>query len=215
MERQPSLTGMLARLALLPIRREVAGDGVVVVTRTDLFPTDHGAAVKIVETARGLARAGRRVAIVTADRARYWLVGPDKIEQKPIPWWLRPISLPKLVSHAIHRLRGLPASNAFLYWPLYDPGYGLRAAWVGRRIGASVVLAEFPAYAQSARICRLLNGGRAVLAEHNVEYQRLAEQVSGLSGGCFRKTQGQRTFAGQLHGCGGNRIRPRPGTADR
>lgn len=180
-EQQPSLLGMVARQMLRPFRREVAGDGVVVITRSDLFPTDHGAAVKIVETARGLARSARGVAIVTAERDRYWLVGEDDIVEKPLPWWLRLMALPKIVSHAIHRLRGLPASNAFLYWPLYDPGYGLRAAWVGRRIGASITLAEFPAYAQSARICRLLNGGHAVLAEHNVEYQRLAEQLPELS----------------------------------
>lgn len=184
---QPSLLGMIARQLLRPIRREVSGDGVVVITRSDLFPTDHGAAVKIVETARGLARTGRAVAIVTADRGRYWYVGPDTIEERPLPWWLRCFALPRALSHAIHRLRGLPASNAFLYWPLYDPGYGLRAAWVGRAIGASVALAEFPGYAQSARICRLLNGGHAVLAEHNVEYQRLAEQLPDLSPRAFAK----------------------------
>lgn len=187
LERQPSLLGMAVRLLLRPIRRNVAGDGVVVITRSDLFPTDHGAAVKIIETARGLARSGRTVAIVTADRGRYWLVGETGIEARPLPRWLRALALPKILSHTIHRLRGLPDSNAFLYWPLYDPGYGLRAAWVGRAIGARVALAEFPAYAQSARICRLLNGGEAVLVEHNVEYQRLADQIPQLSGRAFRK----------------------------
>lgn len=186
-EPQPSLLGMATRILLRPIRRNVAGDGVVVITRPDLFPTDHGAAVKIIETARGLAGLGRPVAIVTADRGRYWQVTPDAVTARPLPFWLRALAMPKILSHAIHRLRGLPASNAFLYWPLYDPGYGLRAAWVGRAIGASVALAEFPGYAQSARICRLLNGGHAVLAEHNVEYQRLAEQLPGLSERALQK----------------------------
>ncbi|MDZ7791362.1 MAG: glycosyltransferase [Xanthomonadales bacterium] len=187
LERQPSLLGMIARKLLRPVRREIDGEGVVVITRADLFPTDHGAAVKIVETARGLARTTRPVAIVTADRSRYWFVGAHGIEERPLPWWLRMLALPKIASHAIHRLRGLPASNAFLYWPLYDPGYGLRAAWVGRAIDAGVALAEFPGYAQSARICRMLNGGHAVLAEHNVEYLRLAEQLTQLSPRAFRK----------------------------
>lgn len=186
-EAQPSLLGMIARPLLSPIRRDVVGDGVVIVTRSDLFPTDHGAAVKIVETARGLARTGRPVAIVTAERSRYWLVREGGVEARLLPWWLRPLALPAALTQAMHRLRGLPASNAFLYWALYDPSYGLRAAWVGRAIGASTVLAEFPAYAQSARICRLFNGGRAVLAEHNVEYLRLAEQVPNLSATAFEK----------------------------
>ncbi|RFF29105.1 glycosyltransferase [Wenzhouxiangella sediminis] len=183
----PSRMGRIAQRLLQPLRREVSGDGVVVITRKDLFPSDHGAAVKILETARGLARLGREVAIVTADRSRYWRVAPEAIHEAPLPFWLRLLALPRAVSHIVHRLRGLPASNAFLYWPLYDPGYGLRAAWVGRRIGASVTLAEFPGYAQPARICRMLNAGRAVLAEHNVEYRRLAEQLPHLSSRAFEK----------------------------
>lgn len=181
LERRPSLIGMLIRALLRPLRRELDGEGVVVITRSDLFPTDHGAAVKIVETARGLSAGGRTVAIVTADRDRYYRFEDGEMREVPLPWWPRLAGLPRALSHLLHRLRGLPASNAFLYWPLYDPGYGLRAAWVGRQIDAGTVLAEFAAYAQSARICRLLNGGRAVLAEHNVEYQRLAEQLDGLS----------------------------------
>lgn len=199
MERRPSLLGMLARTMLSPFRRQLAGDGVVVITRSDLFPTDHGAAVKIVKTARGLAAAGRPVAIVTADRHRYWRIDEQGVHAMALPLWLRLLALPRMISHLLHRLRGLPASNAFLYWPLYDPGYGLRAAWVGRRIGASTALAEFPAYAQAARICRLLNGGRAVLAEHNVEYQRLAEQVNGLSQRAFESfKQGELKLANSM-----------------
>jgi glycosyltransferase involved in cell wall biosynthesis len=185
LDRRPSVSGMLMRLVLAPLRRAVDGRGVVVISRSDLFPTDHGAAVKIVETARGLAGLGRPVAIVTGDRDRYWQVDASGVSERRLPLWLRLLALPRLVSHAIHRLRGLPASNAFLYWPLYDPGYGLRAAWVGRRIGASVALAEFPAYAHAARICRLLNGGLAVLVEHNVEYRRLADQVPDLGAKAF------------------------------
>ncbi|MGY6555588.1 MAG: glycosyltransferase, partial [Wenzhouxiangella sp.] len=177
----PSLSGQLARAVLKPFCRRVDGPGVVVITRSDLFPTDHGAAVKIVETARALSRLGRPVGIVTAERGRWWSVVDGKIESRSLPAWLRWTAPPRALSHALHLARGLPASNAFLYWPLNDPWYGLRAAWVGRQIGASLMLAEFPAYAQSARLARVLNGGHAVLAEHNVEYERLAEQLPDLS----------------------------------
>lgn len=190
LERRPSLTGMITRALLRPLRREFDGQGVVVITRSDLFPTDHGAAVKIVETARGLSAGGRAVAIVTADRGRYYRFEDGEMRERLLPAWLRLLSLPRALSHLLHRLRGLPASNAFLYWPLYDPGYGLRAAWVGRQINAATTLAEFPAYAQSARICRLFNGGRAVLAEHNVEYLRLADQVGDLSESAFERLKG-------------------------
>ena len=177
----PSLGGQLARAVLKPFCRQVEGDGVVVITRSDLFPADHGAAVKIVETARALSRLGRPVGIVTAERDRWWSVKDGEIESHSLPAWLRWSAPPRALSHLLHLARGLPASNAFLYWPLNDPWYGLRAAWVGRHIGAGLMLAEFPAYAQSARLARVLNCGHAVLAEHNVEYERLAEQLPDLS----------------------------------
>ncbi len=48
------------------------GTAIVMLSREDLFPTDHGAAVKIVETARGISRNGREVFLLTHDRSRYW-----------------------------------------------------------------------------------------------------------------------------------------------
>ncbi len=191
---QQGLTGRLAHRLLRPWQRQSSGDGVVMITRSDLFPADHGAAVKIIQTARGLARTGRRVAIVSAERSHWWQITEDGISRERLPLWLKLLAPPRALTHLIHRLRGLPASNAFLYWAATDPFYGLRAAWVGRQIKASIWLAEFPGYAQAARIARLLNGGHAVLAQHNVEYERLAEQVAGLG-----ERQYQRLKSLELH----------------
>ena len=44
---------------------------VLMLSRGDLFPSDHGAAVKIVETARGLSRHGQEVVLVTDARDHY------------------------------------------------------------------------------------------------------------------------------------------------
>src|SRR5699024_9562571 len=96
----PARAGLIARRLLRPVRRMVAGTGVVVITRPDLFPTDHRAAAKIIETARGLAGLERPVAIVTAERSRYWRVTPDDITAHPLPWWLRALAMPKILSHA-------------------------------------------------------------------------------------------------------------------
>ncbi|MFC1778039.1 glycosyltransferase, partial [Pseudomonadota bacterium] len=49
-----------------------AGNNILIVTRSDLFPDDHGAAVKIVETARGLSQLGRKVGIVSDDPKHCW-----------------------------------------------------------------------------------------------------------------------------------------------
>ncbi len=173
-------SALIARAALRPFRRKISGNGVVVVTRSDLFPADHGAAVRILETARSLALQSRAVAIVTGDRACYQVVEDGRFETRRLPLWLRLLAPPKALIHGIHLLLGRPTSNGFLYWPMLDPFYGLRAAWVGRKIKAGIYLAEFPAYARSARQARLLNDGLVVLVEHNVEYRRLAEQLPDL-----------------------------------
>jgi hypothetical protein len=68
LRRQFGLARMVIRNRLFGQER---GPGIVFVTRGDLFPADHGAAVRTVETARALARRGRPVAIVTDDR-RHW-----------------------------------------------------------------------------------------------------------------------------------------------
>lgn len=177
------LSGKLIR----PFRRTVNGNGVVVVTRFDLFPTDHGAAVRIVETARALAGLGRPVAIVTADRNRYWAFEGTKIERRLLPAWLRWLAPPRSLVHLLHLLRGWPSNDAFLYWALWDPFYALRAAWVGRRIGAVIYMAEFPGYARACLWARNLNGGHVVMVEHNVEYRRIREQEPNLTDRQFQK----------------------------
>jgi len=47
---------------------------VAILTRADLFPTNHGAAVKIVRTAESLAARGDDVWVITDDRDSYWKV---------------------------------------------------------------------------------------------------------------------------------------------
>jgi hypothetical protein len=60
----------LARTVLLNrLFGQDGGPGIVFVTRGDLFPPDHGAAVRTVESARALARQGIRVGIVTDERS--------------------------------------------------------------------------------------------------------------------------------------------------
>ena len=63
---------LLKRIALgkifRPGKRSKDRDNILIVTRSDIFPSDHGAAVKIVETARGLSQHGLKVGIVSDDR---------------------------------------------------------------------------------------------------------------------------------------------------
>jgi glycosyltransferase involved in cell wall biosynthesis len=154
---------------------------VLVVTRKDLFPTDHGAAVKIVRTAEALSRLGVDVVLCTDDRRHYHVFRNGEREQHDYPLWLRWWGLPRPLALLRLLLAGFPLSNAFLYFPLKDASYRRRALHLARRYAARAYLAEFPAYAEPLLAVRARLGGRLLLCEHNVEYARLQAQLARLS----------------------------------
>ena len=162
------------------------GDAILIVTRSDLFPTDHGAAVKIVETARGLSQHGPRVGIVSDERRYWWLFEDGEIKRRPLPFWLRFLSLPRSLSRLLHFSKDLPESNSFLYLPLTDGSFFWHCLYVGRKLDAGILQAEFPAYAKPCIDAREILNAAVVLVEHNVEYARLKAQVAELSEQQFR-----------------------------
>lgn len=154
---------------------------VLVVTRKDLYPTDHGAAVKIVRTAEALSRRGVDVVLCTDDRHRYFLFRGGERHIQAYPLWIRWLALPRPVALLRLLLAGFPFSNAFLYFPLKDVSYRLRALYLAKRHAARAYLAEFPGYVEPLLAVRRQLGGRIVLCEHNVEYERLKAQLPQLS----------------------------------
>jgi len=162
------------------------GDAVLIVTRSDLFPTDHGAAVKIVETARGLSQHGQRVGVVSDDRNHWWLFEDGEVKRRPLPFWLRFLSLPRSLSRLLHLSKDLPESNSFLYLPLTDGSFFWHCLYVGRKLNAGILQAEFPAYAKPCIDAREILDAAVVLVEHNVEYARLKAQVAELTEAQFR-----------------------------
>jgi glycosyltransferase involved in cell wall biosynthesis len=165
-------------------RRE---QGVVMVSRGDLFPADHGAAVKIVETARGLSRNGRPVALVTDDRRFWWQLEDGQLRRRRVPFWVRLLSLPGILSKALHYSKDIPQSNAFLYLPLTDGSFFWRTLYAGRRVGAAVLQAEFPAYVRPCLPAGRILDAHVVLVQHNVEYARIRAQVPELTEEQYRR----------------------------
>lgn len=166
---------------------------VCILTRGDLFPTHHGAAVKIVRTATGLSQAtGEPVGVVTDNRDAWLRFTGHNVEEVPYSPRMRaaeewpPVPrLGRLAEQLVHRL-GYPAEETFLYRPLFDPAWWLRAVAAGRALGADVFQAEFPGYgvpaavgAQLGALVRRLRGAegrpRSAIVQHNVEWDRLAE----------------------------------------
>ena len=185
--------GLLRRVALSRVFQSGSangtGDNVLIVTRSDIFPADHGAAVKIVETAKGLSHHDRKVGIVSDDRKTWWLFDKGQVTKHRLPFWLRFLSLPRSVSRLLHFSKDLPESNSFLYLPLTDSSFFWHCLYVGKKLNAGILQAEFPAYAKPCIDAREILNAAVVLVEHNVEYARLKAQVAELSRDQFKNLQ--------------------------
>lgn len=179
------LLGSLFKILFCPPRPDSTPD-VLMVTRSDLFPTDHGAAVKIVRTAEALSRQGRDVWLATDDRREYHRFHAGERSVHRYPWWLRLFALPRVVAFSRLILKGYPVSNSFLYLPVTDGSYIARALWLASRKPVGAYLSEFPAYVRPLRFARSLFGGKLLLVQHNVEYERIRGQVPELTEKNFR-----------------------------
>jgi len=157
------------------------GSGVLFVTRSDLFPSDHGAAVRTVETARALSRRGLQVGIVTDERKFWYRFSNGTEERVGFPFWVKLLSLPAPLVKLLHFSKNLPYSNSFLYLPLTDHGAQWRTIAAAKQVRAGVLQAEFPAYAQPCLKAREALQCGVVLVEHNVEYDRIRAQVTELN----------------------------------
>ncbi len=158
-----------------------AGKGVLFVTRGDLFPADHGAAVRTVETARALARSGLPVGIVTDHQKQWYEYADSEFQVRTFPWWVRLLSLPGPLLKLLHHTKDLPHSNSFLYMPMTDSGFFWRILAAAKTIRPGILQAEFPAYALPCIKTRDVLNCPVVLVEHNIEYARLRAQLGALS----------------------------------
>lgn len=164
---------------------------VAVLTRGDLFPTNHGAAVKIVRTVEALVAGGDRVWVLSDDRDHYHEVGPEGWTARAYgPRFRAALEWPVLRNQAraerLCRRVGYPEEELFLYRPVFDPAWWARALYVGRRHRIQVFQAEFPGFAAPAALAARALGARAVLGQHNVEWDRLA-QMAGLGPAALRR----------------------------
>ncbi len=159
---------------------------ICILTRGDLFPTDHGAAVKIVRTAQALSRAGAPTCIVTDDRDAYLRFEDGVHRAVPYPPRVRAAQewppLPRLgrIAESLTLRLGYPPEETFLYRPLFDPAWWGRALAVGRAERTDVFQAEFPGYGMPGLVAAaFLRAGstrpRTAVVQHNVEWARLQE----------------------------------------
>ena len=164
---------------------------VTLVTRHDLYPAVHGAAVKVVRTAEALARQGAEVTIVTGDRLHYHHYVGGRHELVPYaPRWValtrvsprlkgltRRLGVPdywKAVEGLLDSL-GYPRDEHLLYQPLVDPEFWLRTLYVGVRHKTDWFQAEFPGFGAPAWVAARLLRAKCSVVQHNVEWKRLED----------------------------------------
>ena len=164
---------------------------VCIISRPDLVPTVHGAAVKIIRTAEALSRLGARVFIVTNDRLWFYEARDGLVNRRRYPQALLSVTnTPPAIKERLARLHipsywngiatilqqlGYPTDEHFLYQPMVDLDFWLRVLYVGWAHRVQVYQAEFPGYAVPAVLAARLLGGQSALVQHNVEHRRLKD----------------------------------------
>jgi len=161
---------------------------ICILTRGDIFPTDHGAAVKIVRTAEALSAGGDPCFVVTDDRDHYHRFCAGSMQQIAFPKRLRAAqewpgvaAAGRWAERVLGRM-GYPLEEHFLYRPMLDPAWWMRAVAVGEIEEIDVFQAEFPGYGIPAWLAARFIGSQAgkraprcSVVQHNVEWDRLSE----------------------------------------
>ena len=156
-----------------------------VVTRGDLWPTNHGAAVRIVRAAQYASMSGADVYIVTDDRDRYWRYRDGQKQElrygkrfRAMQEWPGMNAAGRLAERLCDRV-GYPSEETFLYRPQFDPQWWARVGYVGVKHDIQMFQAEFPGYGVACWLAAKALEARSSIVQHNVEWDRL-QDVMGL-----------------------------------
>lgn len=159
---------------------------IAIVTRGDLYPTRHGAAVKIVRTAEYLSLQGAEVFVVTDNREHYLAYRQGQVREVPYGDRFRASQeWPGFAgagrwAEKICNWVGYPQDEHFLYSAQFDPAWWSRVLYVGRTENVEVYQAEFPGYGVACWLAAKLLGGKSAIVQHNVEWDRL-QDILGFS----------------------------------
>ena len=164
------------RVLVKPLFTRWKTQNIAIITRADLFPAHHGAAVRILEIAKSLSSQCEKVFLITADRIQYLVFEKGEMYGLPYPKLLArfPFETTGIAQWALRR-RGVPLQECFLWFALYDLNHWLRTLFIAYQYGISLYQAEFPGYLRPALIARSLFGGKTSLVEHNIEFLRITE----------------------------------------
>ena len=173
---------------------------IAIVTRGDLYPTNHGAAVKIVRTAEYLSLLGAEVFVVTDDTEKYLAYSAGQVREVPYSARFHAAQHWPGMGRAGHlaericRRVGYPSEEFFLYRPQFDPQWWSRVFYVGAKEEIDVFQAEFPGYGMACWLAARAFDARCSIVQHNVEWDRL-QDVCGLTADEVRHVRELELFA--------------------
>jgi glycosyltransferase involved in cell wall biosynthesis len=149
---------------------------VAIVSREDVFPTNHGAAVKIERTAWGLSHFVDGVLLISGDWGRYYLFKAGVAEEHLFPRWIRLTGLMNRFNRRKVLRSGMPLNEAYIYQAWHDWSYAARLLYLAFKYRIILYQAEFPAYAKPCLQVSRLKPAKTLLVEHNVECDRIRAQ---------------------------------------
>ncbi len=149
---------------------------VAIVSREDIFPTNHGAAVKIERTAWGLSHFVDGVLLISGDWGRYYLFKAGVAEEHLFPRWVRLTGLMNRFNRKKVLRSGMPLNEAYIYQAWHDWSYTARLLYLAFKYRIILYQAEFPAYAKPCLQVSRLKSAKTLLVEHNVECDRIRTQ---------------------------------------
>ncbi|MGC9044292.1 MAG: glycosyltransferase family 4 protein [Myxococcota bacterium] len=157
---------------------------VLLISRGDVFPPFHGAASRIINTAKYLSRESCEVIFLPSQSDKYYLFKNGNIEEIEFSALLKDVhSNIEKIDLILSRLE-IPVEDHILYRPLFARDIILRAMALSFNNDFDIVQAEFPAFAIPAffaRITRLRKRLKQVLVEHNVEFERIGISSPSIS----------------------------------
>lgn len=149
---------------------------ILLMSRGDVFPPIHGAASRIVNTAKYLSRESCEVIFLPSQSDRYFVFKNGIVEDVQFSPLLRDVkSNTAKIDRILERME-IPPEDHILYRPLLARDIILRAMALSFNNDIDIIQAEFPAFAIPAFFAKKVKFRKKikqVLVEHNIEFERI------------------------------------------
>lgn len=146
-----------------------------IVTRKDLFPVNHGGAVKIVQTAKSLSHHYDEVLVITQSCYNYYVFSKGEVHQHTYPLIARWAFKVQSIDHnRLLRSTGFPKCEQWMTLPFFDSNFKFRVLYLAVQRSFEVMQAEFSPFVYACDwASRVYPDLSRIAVEHNIEFMRI------------------------------------------